>query len=227
MTAEEREAMILVLAARKKVYRILQDFWMHEPAMNQLEALYDPALGVALDLLTPEGEKSLKESLEDLHVSSEDFNEEYLKEIKREYYTMLAPRPDKPAAPFATKYRALSPEALHEEMLVIAATYERYGTRKSETEMAAEGYLAMELSFMARTCGLAQQAIEMGIDRRAKQLFDEQHWFLNDHLLLWVPIWIKALREYGKDNFYSRLAYLTEHFLVCDSQGLEEISTMV
>ena len=49
MTTEEREAMVLILAARKRVYKVLQDLWLNEPGREQLEALYDPDLAVAMD----------------------------------------------------------------------------------------------------------------------------------------------------------------------------------
>lgn len=34
VTTEEREAMVLILAARKRVYKVLQDLWLNEPAEN-------------------------------------------------------------------------------------------------------------------------------------------------------------------------------------------------
>ena len=124
--------------------------------------------------------------------------------------------------PFATRYLPLDPDTMVEEMLMVKATYERYGTQ-TEVSMDAQGYLAMELSFMGRTCGLAQQAIELGVDRRAAQLLEEQEWFLDDHLLVWVPRWGEALRQSAQESFYTKLAYLTERFLVCDSKGLKDI----
>lgn len=226
MTAEEREAMVLIFASRKKVYKILQDFWMNEPGEAQLEMLYAPELGVALDLLTPDGEESLRDTLESLHVKNEDFTEEYFKSVRQAYYEMLTPMNNMPA-PFATKYLPLEKDELLEEMLMVRATYERYGALHTELSMDADGYLAMELSFMGRTCGLAQQALEMGIDRRAKQLLEEQEWFLNDHLLVWVLKWGEAVRACEKESFYKKLAFFTERFLRCDSKGLEDISALI
>lgn len=227
MTTEEREAMVLILAARKRVYKVLQDLWLNEPGREQLEALYDPDLAVAMDLLTPEGEKSLKQDLAALYVSREDFNEEYFAGVRKNYYEMLIADRESVYPPFATKYLPLDNDRLIEEMLTVRATYERYGASGNKSEMEADGYLAMELSFMGRTCGLAQQAVEMGVDRRAGQLLEEQDWFLKDHLLSWVPEWIKALRASEKDDFYTKLANLTARFLVCDSIGLDDISALV
>ena len=36
VTTEEREAMVLILAARKRVYKVLQDLWLNEPGREQL-----------------------------------------------------------------------------------------------------------------------------------------------------------------------------------------------
>lgn len=227
MTAEEREAMILILASRKKTYKILHDFWINEPGAAQLENLYDPAFGVALDLLTPDDEESLRNTLESLYVEPNEFTEEYFKSVRRDYYNMIAAKGNMPKPPFATKYLPLEQDAILEEMLTVRATYERYGALHTEPSIEAEGYLAMELSFMSRTCGLAQQAVELGVDRRATQLLDEQDWFLNDHLLVWTKRWGEAVRNCGEDNFYTKLAHLTERFLVCDSKGLNDISDLL
>ena len=102
MTTEEREAMVLILAARKRVYKVLQDLWLNEPGREQLEALYDPDLAVAMDLLTPEGEKSLKQDLAALYVSREDFNEEYFAGVRKNYYEMLIADRESVYPPFAT-----------------------------------------------------------------------------------------------------------------------------
>ena len=84
MTSEEREAVILIFAARKKVYKLLHDFWINEPGEKQLEELYDPSLRVTLELLTPDDSPNLGSYLDKLQVNYEEFNEEYLKDIQKQ-----------------------------------------------------------------------------------------------------------------------------------------------
>ena len=223
MTSEEREAVILIFASRKKVYKLLHDFWINEPGEKQLEELYDPSLRVTLELLTPDGMPALTTYLEKLQVDFEEYNEEYLKNIQEQYQQIMQSIGVHLNAPFAVKYLDLPEDELHEEMLMVGATYERYGALHNDSSIEADSYLAVELSFMGRACGLAQQAVELGIDRRAQQLLEEQEWFLNDHLLKWVPKWEAEMQQSHAAEFYRHLAALTVQFLRYDSIGMEDL----
>ena len=226
MTSEEREAVILIFASRKKVYKLLHDFWINEPGEKQLEELYDPSLRVTLELLTPDDSPNLTGYLDKLQVNYEEFNEDYLKDIQKQYQQIMQSIGVSHNAPFAVKYLDLPEDELREEMLMVGATYERYGALHNDSSIEADSYLAVELSFMGRACGLAQQAIELGIDRRAQQLLEEQEWFLNDHLLMWVPKWEKEMQKSSAD-FYRHLAELTVQFLRYDSMSMHDLLEIV
>lgn len=227
MTPEEREAVILIFASRKKVYKLLHDFWINEPGEKQLEELYDPSLKVTLELLSPDEMVPLSSYLEKMQVNYEEFNEEYLKDIQAQYHQMMQSVEVHLSAPFAVKYLDLPQDELREEMLMVGATYERYGALHNDSSIEADSYLAVELSFMGRASGLAQQAIELGIDRRAQQLLEEQEWFLNDHLLHWVPKWEAEMQQSEAADFYRHLAALTVQFLRYDSMAMEDLLEIV
>ena len=202
MTPEEREAVILIFASRKKVYKLLHDFWINEPGEKQLEELYDPSLKVTLELLSPDEMVPLSSYLEKMQVNYEEFNEEYLKDIQAQYHQMMQSVEIHLSAPFAVKYLDLPQDELREEMLMVGATYERYGALHNDSSIEADSYLAVELSFMGRASGLAQQAIELGIDRRAQQLLEEQEWFLNYFSSPERVAVIAEQQDAGKEIFY-------------------------
>ena len=202
MTPEEREAVILIFASRKKVYKLLHDFWINEPGEKQLEELYDPSLKVTLELLSPDEMVPLSSYLEKMQVNYEEFNEEYLKDIQAQYHQMMQSVEVHLSAPFAVKYLDLPQDELREEMLMVGATYERYGALHNDSSIEADSYLAVELSFMGRARGLAQQAIELGIERRAQQLLEEQEWFLNYFSSPERVAVIAEQQDAGKEIFY-------------------------
>jgi len=140
---------------------------------------------------------------------------------------MMDPPQKRPFPPFALGYMPLEEEEKEEEMLMVRSTYERYGVLHAKPSPLADGFLATELSFMGRTCGLAQQAIELGIDRRAMQLLDEQEWFLNDHILPWVERWEKEMRKTADFEFYRHLAALTKQYLAYDAQTVNDLLDII
>ena len=149
----------------------------------------------------------------------------YLTMLAEEYTALVYGDEDNPVSLYAVSYLNLPKEEMEEELREVQATYERYGAFSAES-LIIDTHIAMEFGFMAHVCALAQQAIEVGNDERAMLLLEEQEWFLNDHMLHWLPKWYEQIHD-GHGHFYKNLAEFTNAFLKADKFGIESVLDLI
>jgi len=228
MDALYREPATMLLAGRKHIYKLLQKLWIAPPEAEQIKLLHDPSLEILLDLMSPSEELNLFQIFQPLKDGQLAFIQDeecYLTMLAEEYTALVYGDEDKPVSLYAVSYLNLPKEEMEEELREVQATYERYGAFSAES-LIIDTHIAMEFGFMAHVCALAQQAIEVGNDERAMLLLEEQEWFLNDHMLHWLPKWYEQIHD-GHGHFYKNLAEFTNAFLKADKFGIESVLDLI
>lgn len=88
---------------------------------------------------------------------------------------------------------------MQEPMFAVRAWYARYGLEVSDWRMRTDDHLAHELDFVAALLGRGELVAAAR--------------FLDEHLLVWVPEFARAVAQRADTPFYAALAYATAAWL--------------
>ena len=150
---------------------------------------------------------------------------EALEELNRRYTTLFLGVGYKDTVehvnPFESVY--LSPEHLvmQEQRDEVVEFYARFGMGVSDDFKEPEDHICAELSFISGMCRLVLDDFSKGDMKEAAEKLKAQREFMYGHLLRWVHLLCKDLREAAKDGFYNSLADITMGFVRLDIKFLE------
>jgi TorA maturation chaperone TorD len=105
----------------------------------------------------------------------------------------------------------------------VLTIYRTAGLDKSHSWKDGEDHIALELDFERMLCTRALQALRKGDETTFFRSIEDQHRFLINHLLNWVPAFANDMHKFAKTDFYKALAYLTIGFLENDKEFLEDV----
>lgn len=207
----------LLYQARHAVYGLLQRLYQDPPDETLLAWLAAERpfqeFPVALD-----EEATL--ALQEVDQASQAASAETLRQDFRRLFVgpgpMLAP-------PWESVYRNEEHRLFDQHTLQVRQTYARHGmefVRKNETP---EDIIAIELEFMKVLTERLLRAVEAGDGRAERILLAEQHRFLKEHLLVWVPRFVALTRKHAETAFYRGLAGVLLGFLQWEEQTLRQL----
>jgi TorA maturation chaperone TorD len=105
----------------------------------------------------------------------------------------------------------------------VLAIYRTHGIEKTADWKEGEDSLTLELQFERILGDKTIEALEEGDLEKAQALLQTQFDFQKDHLVSWVPLLIRDMKELAQTKLYLGLAYLTEGFLQTDYHFLEDL----
>lgn len=129
------------------------------------------------------------------------------------------------AYPFESVYtseKRLTMQSSRDEVLAI---YRAYGLEKKANWKEGEDHIACELEFLGALSAKAATSFEEGSYETGLGYLIAQKNFLDDHLLLWVPMLVFGITKFSKTDFYRGLASLTKGFLEIDRDFLDDAVT--
>ena len=215
-----------VMRVREDIYAFLSRGFKKEVDEDYLKDIKEivPAFEVLAadseDEVLDGGVKSLKEFVESLPGKTD-----VLEELSRRYATLFLGVGYKDTVehvnPFESVY--LSPEHLvmQEQRDEVVEFYARYGMGVSDDFKEPEDHVCAELSFISGMCRLVLDDFSKGDMKEAAEKLKAQKEFMYGHLLRWVHLLCKDLREASKDGFYNSLADITMGFVRLDIKFLE------
>jgi TorA maturation chaperone TorD len=105
----------------------------------------------------------------------------------------------------------------------VLAVYRSECVDKAEGWTVGEDHLAAELEFMQVLSERCAAAAAQGDTEVLAHNVQVQRAFLADHLMHWVPDFVRLVQRFSKTDFYRGLATLTEGFLALDAEVLNEL----
>ncbi len=219
-----------VIRIRRDIYAFLSRGFKKEVDEDYLKNIEEivPALETlskdSEDEVLNNGVKTLREFTESIKKAS---REETLEELNRRFTTLFLGVGYKDTVehvnPFESVY--LSPERLvmQEQRDEVLEFYARFGMGVADDFKEPEDHLCAELSFVSGLCNLALADLDKDEAKEAIEKLKAQKEFMYQHLLKWVHLLCKDLREAAKDGFYLALADLTMGYLRMDIKFLDEL----
>ena len=203
---------------------------MDEEYLKNIEDIV-PALEVlsadSEDEVLNDGVKGLKE-----FAGSIKDRAEMLEELNRRYTTLFMGVGYKDTVehvnPFESVY--LSPEHLvmQEQRDEVVEFYARFGMGVDKEDFKEpEDHICAELSFISGMSNLTLKDLSEGDTKEAVEKLKAQKEFMYGHLLRWVHLLCKDLREASKEGFYKSLADITMGYVRMDIKFVEGMIEMI
>lgn len=144
-----------------------------------------------------------------------------IQELKDEY-TRLYLNPEKlEAPPWESMYTSNEKVLFQERTLIIRNIYRENGFLPADYPSVADDHLALELAFMAKLGERAKASFANGEEPLLLQDLAVSRSFLEEHLLLWTPLYVSDLLGASPGGFYPCLAKVALEFMKIDHDILE------
>jgi TorA maturation chaperone TorD len=106
----------------------------------------------------------------------------------------------------------------------IAAVYKADGLSLAEDAYERPDYIGVELAFLENLATKNLKAIKGGEDKKATKLAERQKWFIETHLVSWVPLFIGKALEFAKTDYYRGHLLMLRGFLLDQSEVLASLN---
>jgi TorA maturation chaperone TorD len=127
------------------------------------------------------------------------------------------------AYPYESVYTSPGRLLMQDARDEVLAVYRSECVDKAEGWTVGEDHLAAELEFMQVLSERCAAAAAQGDTEVLAHNVQVQRAFLADHLMRWVPDFVRLVQRFSKTDFYRGLATLTEGFLALDAEVLDEL----
>lgn len=106
--------------------------------------------------------------------------------------------------------------------------YHQHGFAKEESFPEPDDHIALEFAFMSILGSRLLKIIkDEGINSpKCHHLTKVQLDFISEHLMKWIPLWVKEVEKFSETKFYKNLSSLAETFIKFDKSFLEEFSPL-
>jgi TorA maturation chaperone TorD len=220
--AETRQdRVVILLANRVYLYRLLQNFFGNEPGQEILEFLNSDHTQTAFSLLAMEQGPALTKYFAEDEKAGPGAA---LDRIRSEYTRLLIGPARLPAPPWESVYVAKERLIFQESTLKVRQCYLKYHYLPVHYRSEADDHLALELDFMAKLSQLAANAFENGRSAETVEILNDQKVFLEEHLLVWVPQFSKVLQGATSHPLFRIMASVLQQYLETDRLVIVQIS---
>ncbi|MCJ7568232.1 MAG: molecular chaperone TorD family protein [Anaerolineales bacterium] len=222
MEEARNKEMIELLKVRGGTYRLLSRLWareVDEALWEELRAISFPSVTEIpiLDGAYRTLEGALKENGE-LKTLLENLAADYA------ILCLGASRRDG-ADPYESVHLSKDNIMMQDEWEQMLYLYYELGLQRSENTSELEDHLAMELECIAILCERAVEATNSGDIPGVSWSISQQVGLLDDHLLKWVPSFVRKVLDLASTEFYKAVAVITREYLTMDRELLKELST--
>lgn len=146
--------------------------------------------------------------LDTLHRFSQDWQDDQLSELKRDYARLFIGPGKLLAAPWESVYRSVEGLIFEQQTLEVRQFYRRYGMTTPNPKKEPEDHIGLELLFVAHLCALGLQAIEQGNSNTFDLVFNGLRNFYVEHLRQWADQCLARVQQHAKTTYYQGVATL-------------------
>jgi TorA maturation chaperone TorD len=222
------EAIHLLCEARVFSYDILRQIFITELEQRLLTTIKDEDILSGFpfneeNLLIQEGISLANQFLEQSDSSFEE-----LLDALRWDYTRLFIGPEKlPAPPWESVYMSRDRLLFQKQTMQVRRIYRKFGYIPSNHPHEADDHLGLELDFMFRLALRTKEDIDQKEFDSALDLLQNQSSFLEEHLLKWVPLFVKDVLGSAETPFFQGMAKILQGYLEQDRVVIDEITEAI
>lgn len=246
------EATEAILASRAYNYLLFQSLFGAEPTRQLLETAAGPATRESLELFRAgEGSRSsyaaLLHEVETVLDTLNGCGDAAIEDLLSEYTRLFLGPLELKAPPWESIYVSKKHQLFDENTLGVRNFYRSQGFLPAEYPRVADDSLALECAFMSQLGKRAQEAYSVGVEAIEEgeesesgaevvsesetnatadtviTALDASRRFLDEHLLVWLPDYLKALAAIERAGFYLLIARLAWEYLREDRRLLDEL----
>ena len=220
-----RESIEMLLANRAHLYELFHVVFGSEPSEQLLEVLSSPATSRAFALLSQEDDDVMAKmsSFVGRRKEKAASDPEYLPHIQSEYTKLMIGPGKLIAYPWESTYNRKENLLFQESTLLVREAYRKYGYLPEGYPHVADDHIALELHFMAKLSGEALQAFQNGDIKLAIQILKDQHSFLKQHMLNWLPKYAENISQSDTMYMYPQFGLAVSEFVRIDDELTAEI----
>ncbi len=208
-----KEDYLNLMRDRETIYRLLARLYRKEidgELLESLETMPVDAKNTEFDFR--DGARKMKSAIQASNDPLTDFAVDYAR-----IFLGAGIATGVVAYPYESVFTSRDRLVMQEAWEQVLAIYKENGIGKTETDLY-EDHVGLELEFMAILCERAGKLIEAGRQEDLERNLDLQKDFLEHHLLNWVPMLTKTMRECPGSNFYKGVALMTDAFLKTEEE---------
>jgi TorA maturation chaperone TorD len=223
------ESIEIVLTARAAVYRILQNLLGNEPHIDALGQLSSPAVQEVFSLFTF-GEDCSKATFDVLFSAAEDGLQNggaFVSKLTDDFTRLFVGPGKTEADPWESLHISKENSLFQSSTLEVRKAYVASGLIPQSYPHVADDHIALELDFMARLAERAEDAWRTNALERVCHSLDASKEFLDKHLLVWTPSFVKGLAQAKHAQFYDKVGHVLEAFLPIDRSALDEVDVLL
>ena len=228
MTEESNATAAVLNQLRASFYLLFSRSFSRELDRDTLKSMdkASETLIEAFDLLEISLEKDFQTGRKLLRTFFEQIRHEdekgVITDLARCYASLFLGVGSKTVSPCESIYRSDARRLFQSSHFEVQRAYQEIGMIKNEQYREPDDHIAVELSYMARLCGLTQEALGESPERSAHYLRLQRD-FMEKHLLPWVPDFSRHLLEATDSPFYRAMAYLLNGYIKADNQLIESM----
>lgn len=219
MPAELVENLVDFCENRGRVYTLLSRFYEKEVTADFAAEVAAHADIETDDAALFEGFSAIKD---ELALCDEAQLEQWAVAFNRVFFGM-GPRTAQKAFPYESVYTSEGGLMMQEAYAQVMHIYRDANFEKNPEFTEPEDHLAVELSFMARLCDGAVEALQKGDEESAEAALQAQKEFLQKHLLNWVPVFAVDAKKAADGGLYEQLVTVTVAYLLADDKAVAEV----
>ncbi|MEH7013738.1 molecular chaperone TorD family protein [Neobacillus niacini] len=222
------EDAIEIFNAREFAYDILRRFFIEEPSREYIKLFIQKNM---IDLFPFKeesegigaGVKKIKDYLASYNPGMID---QHFEDLHWDYTKMFIGPFDILASPWESVYVRKDKLLFQQTTMNVRKLYKKYGFQAGDFNIEADDHIGLQIDFLYQ---LNQLAIESAVSVSAtalqeiQYLLREQKQFMEDHLAEFVPALSRKIQEHADTDFFRGMALLLQHFLVMDSNVLNEL----
>ena len=224
-TALPLQEAVNIFYARQYAYDLLRRFFIEEPSKDYLKTFVQKNMIDVFPFIEDSeeiqmGVKEVKEYLANHDVVN---IEKHYDELHWDYTRLFIGPFKLPAPPWESTYVRKDGLLFQGTTMNVRQYYEKYGFIVRDFNMEADDHVGLELDFMYHLNELTIEMAQKNDIQKLNYLLKDQHKFLNEHLLEFVPQLCGLVIEEADTAFYKGLARILQHYLLIDSQILQEL----
>lgn len=207
------------LEYRVHTYHWLRQMYISEPPMEIIQELrmmareYDEDDEITIETDLIRFLKNLKdEDLRELEV-----------ELKAEFARLFLGPNKLLAPPFESVYLSPRRRLMGEETIKVREKYREMEMKTLEKGNIPDDHIGLELEFMYYLCYKALDSFKGEVDTKyIRKNIEMQNKFISQHLIKWVPLFCKDIRENTNLLFFKEIANFTEKFIIEEKDTIAE-----
>jgi TorA maturation chaperone TorD len=204
--AASKQAWLESLTGEALAFGFINRVFYERPAGEFIDTLIQEDLFAEWPL--PDDNPFTREGLDTLRAFSAGWSAGQLETLNKDYQQLFIGPHRLPAPPWESVYLSVEQLVFEEQTLAVRQYYARYGLEVANKYKEPDDHFGLEMGFLAHLCTLGLEAIGQEDAEQLDQVLAAQTAFLQEHLLLWAPEFLRRVRQHARTDYYRGLALL-------------------